>query len=249
MNKALLLLLGIFFYLNLTGSAQVLNVEERRLIDELDTNKMFKTSFDIGFQYIQNTKDFLNLKLANQIEYKKIKNHDLSVISSLDLVKNGSETIINSGIVYLKDDIKTENEKLFIELIAQTQRNKVYFVQNRTLYSAGIRYNILKDYLKRMSFGTSLFVEHLNLSDSTEYNNARLNFYLSHQVRVKDFKLSSIIYYQPNILNFSDVRVLFDCSAEMPLYKNITFKANVNYTHDIRNVSVFNFIQSLKVIF
>lgn len=223
---------------------QILNVESKNLFDKGDSLKNWKLSSELGFQYLENQKSFLNLNQSNHLQFRK-KKHDLSLIASLQIIRSGDENILNSNIFYFKYDFQY-NKYWFLEVIGQHQINKVYFNPQRDLISFGFKQFLHNTSKIQVFSGNSIMIEKVAIRDSINY---RLSFYIDSKFKISKTKLGFGLYIQPEIRDFSDKRFLLDFNMEVPINKFISLKNNIIWLNDLNNFKSFNFNQNIKILF
>lgn len=233
----------IFLFLPIFGFSQILSNENKNLFEKSDSNKFLKFSTEIGFQYLENSKSFMNFQNSNHIQFRK-KNSDLSFITDLQILKNGNETILNSNILYLKWNYKI-SKNFYLEQILQHQTNQVYFIKQRDLISTGFRVNLFQDSVFKIASGNSIFIERVSIRDTLNY---RLSFYIDSKINVSKSKFGFSLYYQPEIFNFLDYRFLINSDFEIPISKKVSLKTQIIWIRDLEKFESFNFLQKIKIV-
>ncbi len=124
----------------------------------------------------------------------------------------------------------------------QAQRNETLRLRSRWLLGSGLRHTIVESERTSLSLGTGLMGEWERLNadavgegDPTESealrmaNQAIYSFELASGARILN-----ILYFQPDITDFSDLRVLNDLGLVVPVTEHVRLTLSVEWRRDTR---------------
>jgi hypothetical protein len=125
------------------------------------------------------------------------------------------------------------NNLVTFEAYLQSQFNRILKISSRTLGGAGVRLNVLADKHNKLFYGLSLLYEHqVDKPDRLEWNAVRASTYLTYHLQITHFaELANTFYYQPNIRNISDKRLLDEFSIMIDATKWLTFESSFYILH------------------
>ena len=207
-------------------SSQVVNIENKRIYD--DTSGA-SGSIDASFSGMK-TKDLLiNVFFRPRIQYKTLKHYYL-IISDIMYSKGGDRVYSNSGLLHfqyayrLKGPLKWEN-------YFQSQYNHLLNQKSRVILGTGLRLKCYDNKGYKFFTGISAFIEREEMIDANIVkNDARLSNYISWYFDPKKhYFFSGVIYFQPSIQNFNDLRIMGQYSVNFHFTKRTDFK--VEFTH------------------
>ena len=123
------------------------------------------------------------------------------------------------------------------ELFAQINYDKSNLLLFRSLFGAGVRLSLITDTLVSLDFGTSYMyeIENIDLPNIAKHpsktNHSRWSNYLSYSSNVSNnSRISVVIYAQPRLDDFSDVRLL----SENHLKVGLTDKLSLSLSFHLR---------------
>jgi len=241
--KKLLLSIIVFFILS-TASAQVVNVESKRFLN--DTNG-FVGKIDFNFQLTQNTQQIINLGNNVHLQYQKGRSRFL-LINDLNFVKAGSTNFVNAGFQHFRYNYKVVN-RLTWEAFVQSQYNPILRLDLRLLAGTGPRFKLVKNNTLRLYAATLYMYEHEDISGETsQFNTHRLSSYVTFSLSLgENVDFASTTFYQPNLQNFQDYRIANDSSFELLINKKLNFRTGFNLLYDTRQPSgIPNLVYTLR---
>lgn len=221
MNRFLALFLLL---LNLTFAwGQVVNIENKRFYN--DTTKFTgRAKFEtLGFKNISNVFNFggsINL----QYHWGKSK---LMFVGDIFYLISDSFLVDDNAYGHLRYNYQLNNLITF-EAYLQAQFNKILKISSRTLGGAGVRLNVYADAHNKLFYGLSALYEHqVDNPDHLEWNAVRMSTYFTYHLQVTHMiELANTFYYQPNISNISDKRLLNEFSIMIDATKWLTFESS-----------------------
>jgi Protein of unknown function, DUF481 len=223
------LLIFMFLMTQPMLNAQVVNIEDRRI--RLGDSLHWLGKADLGFNLIQNAKQYLTASAAIQMEYKQKKHFFLS-LTAYNLAKVSEQNLLNDGFQHLRYNYEV-TPKIVWEVYGQAQYNERILLRLRMLAGTGVRFRIIRQAKTKFYLGTSYFYEKAQFSDATEplYNH-RFSVYLAFSKNIGAARFASTTYYQPIVTHLNNMRWASDNSLWLPLSKKLAFRANLNLTYD-----------------
>lgn len=225
--RFLITLAGCFFGIVLSG--QVLNVEGQRFVN--DTNG-WVGRVGFSFQLLQNTKQVIGLGNAVHVQYRHNR-HRVLLLSDLNFIRAGGTDFVNTGYQHIRYNNKL-NEHLTWEFFVQTQYNKVLLMDFRGLAGTGPRVKLLKKENLHLYAAALYMFEHEQITgDSITFNDHRMSSYVTNTwILSKHADWSATVFYQPNLGNFSDMRIAGDMALDINITKKLGFRTTFNFLYD-----------------
>ena len=233
-NRSLWLVM-LFFTTTQTLSAQIINIEDRRV--KLGDTIAFKGFADIGFNLYQTDKRLLSGRANIQMEYGHQRHFVLSM-TGYNFVQADKTKYLNDGFQHLRYNYEFDPDEWVWEAFVQAQYNERTRILFRGLAGTGIRWK-LKKYLKQKVYIGILYMFERNELNKTEVmeNNHRLSSYLSFNLKLNSVsKFSSTTYFQPLLNQLNNYRLSSESALVFGLSKKWSFKATftMNYDNDPR---------------
>jgi hypothetical protein len=224
-------LIVFFFLLANASSAQVINIENKRFLN--DTNG-WVGNVDFNFNVINNTQQVLQFSNAIRVQYQKNRSRFI-LLNDLNFIKAGSTDFANAGYQHFRYNYKI-SKCLTMEAFTQTQYNPVLKLDFRYLIGAGPRLKLLKKEKARIYVAALYMYEYDDImNDAVNLYEHRLSSYLTCTFSVfKTVELTSTTFYQPNLENTSDFRIANDSGLEIHINKHLNFKSSFNMLYDTK---------------
>ena len=238
-----LVLFSICFFIWASSQAQLINIESQRVqSDSLRQTTQMETLYNYQKNNGEELSEF-KFTLSHQL-LSKNKVHTYILLGNIDYSSANNEDLSNSGLLHLRYN-KRINDRVKLEVFAQTQFNRVLGVQSRNLIGIGPRYQIVAKSKAQVFLGSLVMQEFENIILNNEFNNdRRLSNYVSMIIGKSDrYDLSSVIYYQPNILGINDYRMSNNTTLSLNISKNLTFIHSLTFGYDSKppaNISKSN---------
>lgn len=129
------------------------------------------------------------------------------------------------------------NETLAGEAFVQWQQNEFDNLTSRTLAGGGVRYNLLDrpDVISlALGLGACREREELDLGTYDEVSWAwRANSYVTYRHQLNpQLRLVSTVYYQPNMDEMDDYRVLLDLGVAVAINESLSLKVSYSLSHN-----------------
>lgn len=211
--------------------SQVVNVESRRM--RTDTTG-WSGSAEGSFQFSKSVDEIYDLGALLHMQYKG-KNDLWLFLNEARIIKGAGTQFINAGFAHIRYNRKVTAELLRWEVFTQYQYNKALEVGQRILAGTGPRFKIIESDIFR-AYAASLYMfEYQESVDKTiiERNN-RTSSYLSFTLEFKRFELRNTTYFQPNMKELKDYRILSQSDLLIKLTDDLKFKTGFNYRFDSR---------------
>lgn len=144
-------------------------------------------------------------------------------------------------------NIRYQNKELAWEVFSQIENNKFTRLSLRGLLGAGIRWQILKNSEQISYLGLGAFRSKEKLEEqapATDYGvtyNNRINLYLVYKYTISDnSRFVNTLYYQPDISDTKDYRLLEQFGLQVDINGNLSFKVSLDMAHDNRPPQLIN---------
>jgi hypothetical protein len=232
---ATFLLLG-----KVTGYAQIINIEEKRLKNTFDSVHWYG-DLEFGASIAQVQKEVIQFRLGAQVEYKN-QDHLFLFLSDYNLLRAGGESFENAAFQHLRYNYKVQ-KNLTWEIYAQIQSNKLQHIDRRSLAGTGIRWRAYKNESgkNRIYLGTSFLYEDNLFKGGEEKDYLRSSNYLSITVQTKTLKFNSTTYYQPELYHLRSARLSTQNNLSFKITKKLSFKVNLRAAYDSTLPSGLNY--------
>jgi hypothetical protein len=235
----------------LSGSvqAQVVNVEAMRGLtgSEPGTHGVLDGSF-----YFGGTQALL-LRLSTSANFRKTlgKESYYAIFNGNLSTRVGGDALLfeQNGFVHGRYNVEWTDEWTG-EVFFQWQSNKPMRIAQRFNFGAGPRFRAIDS--KTVNFFLSpLVMYELDIESVTGvYESvARMSTYMSLDVLLKEkYRLNTIAYYQPQVLQWDDVRVVINSRFSTPISPklNLTISGNLNYDAYPAGTDVPNFTYGIN---
>ena len=123
-----------------------------------------------------------------------------------------------------------------VEGFLQAEQNAQRKLTERFLGGAGVRLSFIETETSRFAIGTTPMVEFERLSASTNEADKtlfRLSQYVAAQFTISEYtSFSNIVYVQPDVTNWNDVRLLNDLTFDTLLGKGYTIRIGAHLRYD-----------------
>ena len=131
------------------------------------------------------------------------------------------------------------NENLSLEIFSQYDFDKNRLLLNRKLFGGGIRPIVFRTENSQMWFGISYMyeIEKFDLTSNSIHPindfESRLSSYITYRLNIeKNIGLSSVVYFQPEIGNWDDIKILSENSILVDVLKNVGLRIDFNLRYD-----------------
>ena len=214
--------IALFFFQHNALHSQIINIENRRFYNDT-TNLVGRIKF--GLTGFNNTSDIFEIGSSLNTQYKN-GNNKFMIVADLHVMKSNAVKVDNTAYVHFRYNYSLS--KLYaIELFCQTQYNDIIKISNRSIVGTGLRLNVVKTNKNHLFYGLGAFYEHQeNNFDKILWNIVRLNTYLTYHYQVSPFiEFTNTFYYQPNVSNFSDLRIYNEFALIIDISKRFGFES------------------------
>jgi hypothetical protein len=225
-----LLLLIIFFKVE-SSYCQLVNVEKRRQKIE-DT---LVGTFGISANILKNTKEVILLNGNLSIDWN-IKKTTLLFYSEFSYNKVNDQILVNDSYQHLRYNHKCNRiDFLVFELFAQNQYNMIKLLEHRNIIGSGFRFRLHDSQKFYLYFSPLFMFEREELSDGLQSINKKFkgDFYTSAgYYATPTLKISHVTYYQPDISNFMEFRIMSETSLVFKISKKLAFSFDFSISYD-----------------
>lgn len=223
------ILLVCCFLLTSLASAQIVNIEDKRLGSE----EKWTGDFNLNFDIVRDAQDFFQLENTTHVQYND-ESHRVLLMNNVSINKSGDESWQNNGFQHLRYTFQKEEKRLAYETFVQHQYNEIRKIDLRFLFGAGIRYRLFEKEKIESHFGTALmyaYEEEENVLETEE--TIRGSFYLGFHWSINErsaFHHTS--YYQPVLENFEDFRYSGESRLDISLTEKLRFNLIFRLMYD-----------------
>lgn len=200
----------------------------------LENGTFNKINVDFDYDNIDSN-EFLNIKLGYRFDIISPNYTAFIQLKYENGYKNADgirDVINNKGfchIRYTKEIIKN----YFFETFTQYEFNDFLKIEDRYLLGLGTR--IKFDFIKNnpIYLGLGIMNEIEKYDSDEDKNLIRSTNYISNNTKINDkITLSNIIYFQLDLADANDFRVLYDASINLETIKNLYLNFGINYRYD-----------------
>src|SRR5690606_18211911 len=229
------LLTSILFLLPFLLSAQLVNIEAKRM--QTDSVR-FALNGDFSFNHTNN--DGQQMNQIDAAITTQLKSKDLRKIwfflGNYRLIDTGAENLQNAWFLHGRFNYKFEQFPAWrIESFIQGQFNQLLVVQQRNLIGAGLRVKWMdKENFTGYAGNSYMYeIEYSDRAGTTNYNHRNSTYLtLSYAAESLKFSVADTVYYQPLYSNLSDYRILEQFRLDIPLSSWFRVFTIYNYYFD-----------------
>lgn len=230
LSKASNAYLILLFQLSFTSLAQVINIENKRFLN--DTNGWMGRA-DFNFGMTQNTRQIINLTNTIRVQYQKNKSRFL-ILNDVSFVRAAGNDFVNSGFQHFRYSYKL-TDVVTGESFVQYQYNPILRLKQRFLAGAGPRFKLIKKPAFKVYAATLYMYEYEEIVQAPINRDHRLSSYFTFTWSLsKQLEWVSTTFYQPNLVDWSDYRIAHDATLEVTLNKHIAFQLSGNLLFDTK---------------
>jgi hypothetical protein len=225
------ILYAIIIFTSVNIYSQVVNIESRRM--KTDTTG-WTGKAEASFQFSKSVDEIFDLGAMIHFQYKG-KSDLWLFLSEMRIIKGAGTQFVNSGFAHVRYNRKLTRELLRWEVFTQYQYNKALEVGQRVLAGIGPRLKLYDGDLFRAYIASLYMYEYQESVDKTIIErNHRTSSYLSLTLDLDRIVLSNTVYYQPNMKDLKDYRILSQSDLVFKVFENLKFKTGFNYRYDTR---------------
>lgn len=223
-------LLAIIF-ISVNAYSQVVNIESRRM--RSDTTG-WQGEAEANFQLSKAVDEIYDLGAKIHFQYKG-KSDLWLFLNELRLIKGAGTQFVNSGFVHVRYNRKITKDLLRWEAFTQYQYNKALEVGQRVLAGTGPRFKLYDTDNFRAYIASLYMFEYQESVDKTIIErNHRTSSYLTFTFDFDRVEFSNTVYFQPNMQDLKDYRILSQSDLMFKIFDNLKFKTGFNYRYDTR---------------
>lgn len=230
----------LFYFLSFvcytSGSAQIVNIEDRR--NSKDTLGWFG-QIDLGGNLSRNANEVLTLQGALRVDYFRKKSH-LFFISDYRMVQANGANFLNASFGHFRISRRLA-ARLEWEAFSQLQYDEQLRLNLRFLLGCGPRLQLSKGDAFNAFLGVLYMYEHdeLQQGESSFYDHRLSNYLSLSWILNKQITLSTISYYQPRLWAFDQSRLSSISNLRFTITRRLQFQTALNLTYDARINAVF----------
>lgn len=225
----------LLLYLTFFSSLLIAQVNTERYRQDSDSG--FTASIDIEALAQTGNTDFQFLGLGGRLNFNRNSGYSFLVFSG-GYGWNDGKQFSNELITHLRN-VEALDDWLQLEAFIQFDYNRKRKLVSRELIGAGLRYKILTNENLRLRLGTAYFfeAEQYDLEENASHDkhtySHRLSSYITFEIDLKnDVKFLSVSYFQPDLNDFADYRMISENSIILNLSKLFDFNIKFNLRYD-----------------
>ncbi len=210
------------FSLLLEVNAQVLNAEALRL----NWTEGWTGRVKISLNLHKSTYDLQKYGLDVHTQYRTGK-HMFLFMNSFMLQLVNANKVRDKFVLHFRYNFERWLTKRVVpELFVQYQKNSVTGIKHRYTSGLGPRFPLVRQKTWNLFFGPLMMYEYeegvIRDTASVVIQTIRNSTYISFSLK-SEFSIivTSVLYFQPSLVNFSDWRLYWDFALEFPFYKKI----------------------------
>ena len=228
-SKVYKLLLLVAFYSSLESQV---NTESMR--SGLNEN-LLEQSLNIGLNIEQSNSKISNSSFSYRLDYtdlKKLSSFFVLSYSNSFLEKDNKKNVIsNKGFTHGRLTYQLYGKKFFGEIFLQKEFNDFIYIKDRQLAGSVLRFKLFQSYPLYLGFG---LMSEKEVYESTQTKDLiRSTNYLSGSLNImKNIKFDNTIYFQFDLSNTDDYRILLDSMINFTVNEDISISCILNYRFD-----------------
>ena len=192
--------------------------------------------FDAGLAYATGNTNYLLASIGGRVDVVNDR-FEAFVVGQTSLSEADDVVYLNQSFLHTRVTEEVGGP-LAAEAFAQAEQNAQRLLQERYLAGAGLRLTVFDTDDARLALGATPMAEFERLSAETGEPAAlrmRLSQYLSLRVQLTpQTAVSNIVYAQPTLIGWDDLRVLNDFALDVELARGVVLRTAANLRHDSR---------------
>ncbi len=232
MKKGLAGLL-IFFLVSIDLSAQV-NIEKHR---KVKMEPGFSGLANIGISAKTGNKDIQEIDLEGRVDYQSDKFYAFAVAQG-EYGWQGGKQFSNQALFHLRY-VYSLTGTVKLEIFSQIDYNKARLLLFRSLGGAGLRFNLIKSEVSSLNYGLAGMIEHekydlpVTAVHPVQTTVFRISNYLAYRLKLNgNASVASVVYYQPEAIEFGDYRILSENSLHVKITDRFGLSVEFNLRYD-----------------
>ncbi|GAB5522833.1 MAG: hypothetical protein Roseis2KO_07050 [Roseivirga sp.] len=219
------LLLSLLYY---TASSQIVRVEN----DGFSTDSTgWNGTVELNINTVKNNSEFFRLATGSQLRYTQKASSYMSV-NELRMVIAGPDNLENRGFQHFRFQHIVDST-FTIEAFSQAQFDEPLKIGVRLLQGVGVRTSLADTEKSQFYLGTAYMYEYEEEDETGIINrNSRISSYLTFNKELEKSNFHVVVYYQPRVARFSDLRVSGRATLSFRIGKNLTFNVGGELIHD-----------------
>lgn len=230
--------LFFIFVVYSSSAAAIVNIENIRVSGE-DKTEGFDGKINLDISGKSGNTQKIKAGLGGRIQWYK-KTGTRFVVLNYEYGESSDIKDTDKTFLHFRN-IGYQNKEWAWEIFAQFESNEFTRLSLRTLLGGGFRWRILHDKGQTAYLGLGVFRAKEKLESSVLVTdegisyNSRLNLYAVYKYTISDHsRFLNTIYYQPDMSDMEDYRLLEQFSLQLDITDNLSFKVSVDVAHDNR---------------
>ncbi len=220
--------------LSLPGNAQIVNIENQRL--SFSDTVRWRGNIQSSLFYKNYSSVFFNFDNRAYLSFRRKQNLWM-LNGNYAMTRASGHDYENQYFLHLRYN-RTMTKNLTGEVFSQIQQNKILGVRNRYLAGLGPRFECKRGFITL--FIGSLYMYEYELATENSlpaWTKNRNSSYLSFCLKLNPaVSLVATNYYQPNLGNFHDYRIMGQYRLLVLMTKKLSLKIETNLLYDSQPV-------------
>lgn len=189
---------------------------------------------DASFAYATGNTNFLIAGVGGRLDVVR-RSFESFLVGRASVSRADDVVFLNQSFAHLRFT-RDLGGPLAVEAFAQAEQNAQRLLQERFLGGAGLRLTLADSDAGRLAFGLTPMVEFERLDAETGEPDAtlvRLSHYLATRLQISEWAaVSNIVYAQPAVGAWGDVRVLNDLTLDVELARGVAVRTAAHLRYD-----------------
>lgn len=252
MKRVFVLLVILFFSTYSHGDAQV-NTEVCRVGND---SLGFSVRSGLDFTIMVGNSDFQYLGTNTRFNYNW-GDHYTFLITNGGFGQSNGKSYFGQALAHLRNVNSIRND-IQLEEFVQYDNDKKRLLLHRVLAGGGFRFKVINTSKVEARMATSIFYEQEKYDlpktaiHKTDVAAFRSSSYFTFSIALKEYvSVLSTTYFQPDITDIDDVKILSDNALKVKLAENIGFTTKINVRYDSRpadGIKEFDLITKVGIV-
>jgi len=236
---------NLYFFLILFLSNSIFTIYLDNIYAQVNIEKFREHSGQKGFSgYVEmdissrtGNVEITKIDIEARCDYRRSSKNTF-IITRGDYGWKGSEQFSNEALAHLRHIIILKGF-YSPEFFTQVGYNKERMLSFRYLTGSGLRFKLINQENIKLGWGSSLMFEHEKLDIDEHKSHKRVanvfrwsNYIVISLTKEEKINFSWTIYFQPQIDNFEDTRILSETNLTISIMKNLSFVFGFRMRYD-----------------
>lgn len=225
--------LAVFAYTDNRLHAQV-NTEQFR---KSHNSEGYRVSLGTDFSLLSGNSQKFEIAPNARLDY--VSNYwDWFLIGTYKHGESGDAVFANKGFLHWRLTAPVNLHEVLWEFFVQREFDDFRQITDRTLVGLGLRVPVLgggeRTHAEGLFWGSGLMTEHEAYAAASAVDRVRWTNYLSGKYVQKSVTWAMIVYVQPDVRDFGDMRALADTSLSMMITEQLSWRCTLKWMYSSR---------------